>query len=88
MLNMSYTFKFKNAFENQKCALKNIKSTLFLFSAPHPFLSPRETMLKERISTVTRGLLYYSQTKKLKEASSQSEVQQKMNRDVMQFLRL
>ena len=33
-LNVSYTFKFKSAFVNQKCALKNIKSALFLFSAP------------------------------------------------------
>ena len=36
-LNISYTFKFKSAFGNQKCAL-------FLFSAPRSFLSVRETL--------------------------------------------
>ena len=29
-LNMSYTFKFKSIFGNQKCALKNTKSALIL----------------------------------------------------------
>ena len=37
ILNMSYTFKLKSAFGNRKCALKNIKSALFLFSARCPF---------------------------------------------------
>ena len=44
ILNMSYTFKLKSAFGNQKCALKNIKSAPFLFSAPCPFFSLRETL--------------------------------------------
>ena len=43
-LNMSYTFKFKSAFGNQKSAFKNIKSVFILFSAPCPFLSLRETL--------------------------------------------
>ena len=38
ILNISYIFKFKSAFGNQKCTLKNIKSTLLLFSAPCLFL--------------------------------------------------
>ena len=45
ILNMSYTFKLKSAFRIQKFALKNIKSALFLFSAPCPFLSLRETLV-------------------------------------------
>ena len=44
-LHMSYTFKLKSSFGNQKCALKNIKSALFLFSAPCPFFSLRETLV-------------------------------------------
>ena len=44
ILNMSYSSKLKSAFGNQKCALKNIKSALFLFSAPCPFFSLRETL--------------------------------------------
>ena len=44
ILNMTYTFKLKSAFGNQKCALKNIKSALFLLSAPCPFFSLRETL--------------------------------------------
>ena len=43
-LHMSYTFKLKSSFGNQKCTLKNIKSALFLFSAPCPFFSLRETL--------------------------------------------
>ena len=45
-LNKSYTFKFISDFGNQKCALKNIKSALSLFSSPCLFLSPRETLQK------------------------------------------
>ena len=45
ILNMSYTFKLKSVFGNQKCVLKNIKSALFLFSAPCPFFSLRETLI-------------------------------------------
>ena len=44
ILNMSFTFKLKSAFGNQKCALRNIKSAIFLFSAPYPFFSLRETL--------------------------------------------
>ena len=32
---MSYTLKFKIAFGNQKCALRNIKSALFLSEKTH-----------------------------------------------------
>ena len=45
VLNVSYTFKFKSAFGNQKCALKHIKSALLLFSVPCPFFSLRETLV-------------------------------------------
>ena len=44
LLNISYTFKLKSAFENQKCSLKKVRSALFLFSTPCPFLSLRETL--------------------------------------------
>ena len=59
ILNVPYTFKFKSAFGNQKCALKDIKSALgnqkcalkdiknalLLFSAPCPFLRLGESLL-------------------------------------------
>ena len=41
---MSYTFKLKSAFGNPKCALKNIKNALFLFSESYPILSLGETL--------------------------------------------
>ena len=41
---MSYDFKLKSAFINQKCTLKSIKSAVFLFSAPCPFLNLVETV--------------------------------------------
>ena len=44
-LNMLYTFKFKSVFGNKKCALRNIKSALFLFSVPCPFLAWGETLM-------------------------------------------
>ena len=43
-LNMSY-FKLKSALGNQKCTLINIKSALFLFSAPRPIFSLGETLV-------------------------------------------
>ena len=43
-LRIKHTFKFKSAFGNQKCTLKNIKSALLLFAAPRPFLSLRKTL--------------------------------------------
>ena len=36
---MCHIFLNLSVFGNQKCALKNVKSALFLFSAPCPFLS-------------------------------------------------
>ena len=42
---MCHIFKFRSAFGNEKCALKNIKSDLFLFSALCPFLSPKERLV-------------------------------------------
>ena len=38
ILNMSYAFKFKSELRNQKCALKNIQSSLF--STPCLFFGP------------------------------------------------
>ena len=61
ILIMSYTFKLKSAFGNQKCAPKNIKSALFLFTAPFPFFSLRKTLLKVVKSfkkSVSRGFWY------------------------------
>ena len=54
-LNMSYTFKFKSAFKNQKCALKNTKSALFMFSAPCPFLRLEETPEKKAFSSMSES---------------------------------
>ena len=37
VLNVSYTFKFKCAFGNQKCILKNIKEPIYYFQHPALF---------------------------------------------------
>ena len=47
---MTYTIKLKSAFGNPKCALKNIKSALFLFSAPCPEPEGNSVISADRIN--------------------------------------
>ena len=59
ILNISYTFVLTSAFGTQKCALKNIKSALFLFSAPCPFFSLRGNSELRMFSSVQNFYLVW-----------------------------